>query len=624
MFEQWLQENELYGIIQSYDKYQPYPTRKDRIAWNSLEEEHKKDLILAGEESLREEWPLLPATSFLEFSRSGNREVYEVPYFARRDKLIALVVAECVEGEGRFLDEIINGVWLICEESYWGVSAHSFIHYYKKSDILPNIENQYTDLFAAETASVLAHVIYLLGESLDAITPLVRRRIELELEKRVKAPFLNRIDLHWMGFTSKRVNNWTPWIVGNILSVFLLTERDDRRREDSIRKSMACLEFFINEYDEDGGCDEGPNYWNVAGGALFDCLEQFYMVSKGAINYYENSLVKEIGRFLYRVFIDGRYYVNFADGDAKISISNYMVWRYGVRIGDEKLQNLAIYSRDFPIVNPDIGVAEQSLKRIIPKIFGHKEFSKLTAQAPYERDVWLDGIQVAAARHQASKEGLYFVAKGGHNGESHNHNDVGTFLLYKNGIPGFIDLGVETYTRQTFGEQRYEIWNMQSMYHNLPTINQEQQLPGEDRMAREITYTTSEEQVQFILDIASTYGEDAKIKSYVREYTYHRGNKNQLETIDSYEFTKEDNELMLSYMTWRKPILVKDGKVELSLSDDTKLTFVYDETVFTKYAIEEFEIKDRRMLPVWEDKVYRLTLTAKNLSSKGSIKGIIF
>ena len=34
-----------------------------------------------------------------------------------------------------------------------------------------------------------------------------------------------------------------------------------------------------------------------------------------------------------------------------------------------------------------------------------------------------------------------------------------------------IDAGVGTYNRQTFSEQRYDIWTMQSNYHNLPMIN---------------------------------------------------------------------------------------------------------------------------------------------------------
>ena len=53
---------------------------------------------------------------------------------------------------------------------------------------------------------------------------------------------------------------------------------------------------------------------------------------------------------------------------------------------------------------------------------------------------------------------MFVAAKGGFNNESHNHNDVGTFSLYVNTIPVIIDAGVGTYTKQTFGKDRYTIW----------------------------------------------------------------------------------------------------------------------------------------------------------------------
>ena len=78
-----------------------------------------------------------------------------------------------------------------------------------------------------------------------------------------------------------------------------------------------------------------------------------------------------------------------------------------------------------------------------------------------------------------SSEGLYIAAKGGNNAENHNHNDVGNFIIYCDGKPVIIDVGVETYIQKTFSKDRYDIWTMQSQYHNLPTINGVQQKNGE-------------------------------------------------------------------------------------------------------------------------------------------------
>ena len=88
------------------------------------------------------------------------------------------------------------------------------------------------------------------------------------------------------------------------------------------------------------------------------------------------------------------------------------------------------------------------------------------------------GLLIARDRH------FVLAVKAGDNGDSHNHNDVGSFTLYRDGRPFFIDLGVETYTAKTFSEDRYSIWTMQSQYHNLATFRTAdglwlQQQPGE-------------------------------------------------------------------------------------------------------------------------------------------------
>lgn len=49
--------------------------------------------------------------------------------------------------------------------------------------------------------------------------------------------------------------------------------------------------------------------------------------------------------------------------------------------------------------------------------------------------------------------GVVFLAKGGHNDEEHNHNDVGSFSIALDGDPLVVDAGVNTHTAQTFGPQ---------------------------------------------------------------------------------------------------------------------------------------------------------------------------
>ena len=117
------------------------------------------------------------------------------------------------------------------------------------------------------------------------------------------------------------------------------------------------------------------------------------------------------------------------------------------------------------------------------------------------KDVYFSSTQVMAARERDGADGLFLAAKGGHNAESHNHNDVGSFIVYKDAEPFFIDPAHEAYCAKTFSDQRYEIWNNQSCFHNTPTIGGKDQPAGFDYGASCVSYEAKEDETRFSLDI---------------------------------------------------------------------------------------------------------------------------
>ena len=136
------------------------------------------------------------------------------------------------------------------------------------------------------------------------------------------------------------------------------------------------------------------------------------------------------------------------------------------------------------------------------------EPASVAAEPPLLRDVWLGDtdMQLMAARDAAgTTDGLYLAAWGGHNGQSHNHNDVGNFLVYQNGQAALIDVGRPTYTRQTFSSDRYKIWAMQSAYHNLPTVNGYMQEAGRQFAASQVRYHADDTVAELQLDLAPAY-----------------------------------------------------------------------------------------------------------------------
>jgi hypothetical protein len=599
-------------VLVPREQWQPWPKWSDRRSWESLPEPVRKDLIANGEPYLGYKWPSLPATLFLEYARNGNRSRYEHESFARRTALTDLIVAECVEGKGRFLDDIVNGVWAICEESFWGVPAH--VGAQKAGSGLPDPAEPIVDLFAAESGESLAWTYYLLGEQLDRVSPMVRKRIHHEIDRRILTPCFERDDFGWMGFTGGRVNNWNPWCNSNWLACVLLVEPDEARRIKAVAKIVRSLDNFFDAYGDDGGCDEGPGYWGRAPASLLDCLELLHSATKGAINVYDQSLVKEMGRYIYRVHIAEDYFVNFADASAKVRPPGELVYRYGKRIGDDRLASFGAYlcAMGRGEGSGFIGKGGYTVGRYLPEIFNDTELRTAQAKPPLVRDAWLDGIQVMTARcAEGTTKGFFIAAKGGHNAESHNHNDVGNFILYRDGRPILIDAGVETYSRKTFSSQRYEIWTMQSAYHNLPTIDGVMQSPGRQFAARDVRYEADGDHAQLQLDIAAAYPKQGNVKSWTRTICLNRGT--DIGITENYTLEKPGKGITLTLLTPCKVSVQKEGQLLLETVDGaeprTSVRVLFDGGKL-KPVLETISIEDARLRSVWPEQLTRILLKA--------------
>ena len=604
-------------ILISPEKWHPFPTIQERKQWQNISPEIQNYLIKRGENGLNFEWPALPATLFLEFARNGNRSNYQNVRNERRNTLSDLVIAECVEGKERFLDDIVNGIWVVCEETYWGVPAHLNIQ--KAGNGLPDVEEPTVDLFVGETANLLSWTYYLLGEKLDKVSPLVRPRIEREMKIRVLEPCLTRDDFWWMGFRGGIVNNWNPWCNSNWLTTIMVFEKDQHKRFVAFEKIVRSLDKFIDVYHDDGGCDEGPGYWGRAGASLFECLELLYSATDGKFNVYDNPLIQEIGKYIYRAHINGDYFVNFADAAAIVNVAGDIVYRYGKRIDDDQLTAFGAFSA-FKRKQSDFGI-NSSLGRQLPAIFGAKDLFETKPVQPLLRDVWMKDLQFMTARSEAgSEQGLFVAAKGGHNDESHNHNDIGNFIVYLDGRPMIIDVGVETYTKKTFSSQRYEIWTMQSAFHNLPTIDGVMQEPGRKYEAQNVKYKSTDKLAEMELDISSSYPAKTNLKSWQRTIRLNRG-KN-LKIKDSFQLKNSTNNLNTSLMT-PCDVSINQNKIELKDKKTGRILFVEFKSKKMIAEVEEIKLEDTRLKSVWGEKIYRILLKVKSSVKKDTWEFVI-
>jgi hypothetical protein len=590
--------------------------KKDNIIAKikALPASSRSEIIRNADQAATAPWALLTLTEFNEFKLNGNRVNYENHYFSRRNKLNTLIIGELVANDGRYLKEIVTGIGLVCEESTWALPAHMSLQ--KAGNGLPDVKEPIIDLFVSQTAMILAHAKYLLKDELESYSPLLIRRIDSELKKRVFDPYLTRDDFWWMGFnTARKMNNWNIFINLNVLNAAVLAEEDPKLRRLMIEKSIRSVDKFVKSYPSDGGCDEGPSYWGMAGGALIEYVDLLSAFSGAQLNFSKTELIHQIGTYIYKVHIDKNYYVNFADAALANAQDAGKVFKFGKLFKDEKLLQFAAYlwklnngAESFNLGNIDGFVSSLEIR---------DEIIDLKAKAPQLRSAWLKDLQVLTARQEeGSSKGLFFSAKGGNNGESHNHNDVGNFVVYKDGTPMVVDAGVGVYTRQTFSSNRYKLWYMQSDWHNCPTINGVMQQAGASYKATAVNFESKGNLTKLSMDLASSYPKEAGVNSWNRTFVFnHKGGILSLNEDYNLKMFKESP--LLNFLVNGTVTLVKPGVLSLTNAAGKTLSVMYDPGKFD-YTVEIKKIDDARLAISWHNDFSHLVFKRKGTMLKGT------
>lgn len=571
MFRKWLEENN----VKEFDYSSViFEKASNREFW---EKKYKKAYVENAEQYLGFEWPLIRATDYIAFKAEGNRIKQETPHLKKRSALTALLIGEIVEYKGRFIPDIVDGIYNICEESFWGVSAHY------RHDSHPKLPcgDHYIDLFAAETGALIAIVLHILYDELNSFWPEIVERMKYNLLERIVKPYIKHNNFPWMG-TYCRVNNWNPWILSNILTVFLLTQQGKPMFYEGIEKMIYQINNIYKEYHNDGGCDEGIIYWGVSGGTIFEFCEQLYLATKGEINFFNDDKIKNIGDYPYKAYIGNNYFVNFADGSCKgLPVFKSIFNGYGKRINNFNLCELA--KENFGAQSDTLwSMRTTYTKRTLNNMI-YNDLLNSDSDLKLCESAVLPDIQNAFSR----EDKWYYAAKGGHNDENHNHNDVGSFMVYYDCNPVLIDPGCGDYTKKTFSPQRYEIWTMRSEWHNTPVINGKQQLAGRKYCADDFSYENKKCTISF----AQAYEEGSNLNKLTREISI---TKNGIEIADGFIFDSSNNTVAEHFITPLEVevkensvviggefLLFADCEMEISvqnqtISGDEKLTLAWN------------------------------------------------
>jgi Heparinase II/III-like protein len=584
-----------------------------------LDDDLRRAAIARAEQAMEEPFPSLAATGFLEAVRTGSRAGYDADLITRRRILRDLVVGEALEREGRFLEPVADALWATCEQTWWGSPAH--VRMQGAEPGLPDPDDPLVDLWVGETAGALAWAMHLLGRDVDEVDPMVVPRVRSDVRRRVLDPCLHRDDFWWMGLTDvgwmgrrggpRIVNNWNPWITSNWITAAVLLEDDPDQQAADVAKALRVLDQYLAVIPADGSCEEGTGYWSRAGGTVFEALELLGEATGGAIDLFDHPTIRERGRFPLRMHLGGPWFVDFGDGSARPEVPAGVVYRYGCRIGDPSVTALgALLLDEWRRLEPD---PLDPLARVLRALDVVDEASRVPRSSALSAFTWLPGDQVMVARDAAgTAAGVAVAARGGHNGASHGHNDIGSFIVAVDGEPLVVDAGIGTYTAETFGPGRAELWTVRSGYHNVPRIGGHEQGIGSDHAADLLGCADDADGAGLALDLAGAYPDEAGIDRWERTITLRRGEG--LAVVDIWEL----QQAALVELN----LLLRDAPVV----DDETGTLRWDHAAISfepppaRFELERVPLDDPKLEDAWDrHELWRATATYPDTTA-GSVR----
>lgn len=624
-------------VFQPGKNYFFYPGYSDREGWETLFGSDCRKLITKGEEDLSYEWRNVSASAYLEFQRSGSRDIMQAPDFANKRVLKELVFAELAEGKGRFIDKIIDGMWYYSERASWLMSAHQVRQHSKRA--LPDFRDVIMDLGSQTTGETYAFALHMFREQFDAIDPALAITFDEALERNLFRPYMdpkNRAAQSWLGYPAPETgkvewweswdprNNWNVWSNSAVAYAALMACRDRDELLAILNQTADSIDNWLNFITKDGACDEGGAYWGHAAGRLGFYLELMNEATDGAFGCWDNERFRNMFTYISRIGVSDEVRVNFSDCGPTLS-SALMPYTIGVEGDMKELRDYAIFLNAANLGYgkfdrlPSTGTPHEMLiaYRLAPDFRKDARKALSDARGDFDRMKKSLVAEIPAVNwypeteHFLAKKGEWnFAAKGGHNVESHNHNDVGSFSLFYNGIPILIDLGNSTYMRQTFNpKERYTIWSMTSEYHSLPIIGGTGQKDGREFAARETSADTVA--LTFHTDIAGAYPTEAGVKKWTRDCALDGSGLSLCDTYELKERTAPDIEVFMARgnVSLIEPGLIRIDSYRLDRKASVSAALKFPAAMDAKLEVIPFE--DPKQSGNWkDDHVTRILLSS--------------
>lgn len=399
---------------------------------------------------------------------------------------------------------------------------------------------QQVDLFASETAQMLAEIVLLLGEQLAGH---VVAQVREEVERRVLEPvFWQPRHFEW----ETAEHNWAAVCASGCGIAGLLLAEDQSSKAVAIERMLSTLDCFLAGYGEDGGCPEGVGYWVYGFGYFTYFADMLRAFTGEVVNILNSEKVRQIAAFAERVHLSDGIFANYSDSSETERLPSGLISHLNSLLGrpstlpfhvsgllEDPCRRWAHVLRNLVWTNPLVFGSGEAAVDYLPQL-GWLMCRNTGQSSSHSR-----------AGRQKGESGtmLAFSAKGGHNNEPHNHNDLGHFILHGGGENLLCDLGAGLYTKAYFSPGRESIINISSGGHSVPVINGSMQQSGAKAKAVVLDIAVEEQEkastgTRLKLDLTSAYPVE-ELALFTRSFAWNVPDGNEgarLTVTDHFEF----------------------------------------------------------------------------------------
>ena len=368
-------------------------------------------------------------------------------------------------------------------------------------------------------------------------------------------------------------NNWAA-VCGGAVGIAAMYLCGIDELSDVVYRLQTATKSYVSGFPADGAGTEGVSYWSYGFTFFTAYAEMLCRLSGGRIDLFADEHVKNIALFRQKAYFPFGGIVKFGDcseGDVSRwwGLTSYIKSRFN---DAEFLPRPLLPSFDSDPCYRWVG--------ILRDLVWSKD--NQVSKNGYHTYIFSDAQWYISSGANCSG----IAVKAGHNGESHNHNDVGQVEFYLNGDEVFIDYGSGIYDRDYFGERRYERFECGSRGHNLPIIGGKFQRAGKEFCAKDVIILEH----GITMDIAPAYGLEC-LKSLIRNVSFNQS-EGSLTLIDEIDLSSDDISVVERFVTFSKPE-IRGGKIILhGRNDDAVIS----------YPAERFDVKiTERAAPRVED-----------------------